>query len=133
MARCQQQTLHNCQKGQSNRDGNLTSGISIPPAIRRFDCTGLDWNKYLTQVWDNVIQNKDPKAWIEDLEQAGSGQADLPDPQMCDLENQVHPIFARLNWVQGTSEDLWKVLLPSLRLASRMVLSEPACAFFQRV
>jgi hypothetical protein len=121
--------MRECQ----NRDGNLIFKTPTSPVIKRFDCPDSDWNRYLTQGWENVVWNKDPEAWAEDLNEAGCGQAELPDPHLGDLVNQVHPMFARLNWVQGFSEDLWEVLLPSLKLASKMLLSEPALAFFRRV
>jgi hypothetical protein len=133
MARRKQQIVHSCPLDQSNRNGSLISKLSISPVTKRFDCLDSDWNTYLTQGWDNVVWNKEPEAWAEELDQAGCGQVELPDPSMGDLDNQVHPIFARLNWVQGFSNDLWAVFLPSLRLASKMVLSEPALAFFRRV
>lgn len=147
MVRRKYHNLYACQSSQSSRDGDKTLRASTSratflsstnhvvafPSTNRFDCSDADWNRYLTQGWDNVVWNKDPEAWAEALEQAGCGRVELPEPRMGDLDIQVHPIFARLNWVQAMSNDLWEVLLPSLRLASKLLLSQPAMAFFRQI
>jgi Tfp pilus assembly protein PilV len=100
-----------------------------------YDCSDADWDGYLTRGWKNVLwNNPDFEAWEAQLRQAGFGRkAAISDPEGGDLTNEIHPVFARQQWVQDIPDDLWEILSPVLRLASKMLLSKTALSFFRRV
>jgi hypothetical protein len=62
----------------------------------------------------------------------------LSEPVMGDLENTIHPVFAPDHWpledfTSNPNSDLWVALKPALRLASHMLTSKAALAFFRRL
>ncbi|KAH4222124.1 hypothetical protein HBI24_095100 [Parastagonospora nodorum] len=136
--------LLNCQRSMSNEDGNNSprttkdgDGDKRPRSTNysHYDCGDADWDGYLTRGWKNVLwNNPDFGAWESQLHQAGCGRkADISDPEEGDLTNEIHPVFARQQWVQDIPDDSWEILSPVLRLASKMLLSKPALSFFRRI
>jgi hypothetical protein len=128
--------------GGDERPKTSTSPVSTPLPPNKpptqykgcYDCKEpADWDQYLTQGWKCVLWNNDPEGWAKYLEQAGCGQAKLGGPEFGNLNNDIHPIFARKNWVQGIDDSLWEILSPALRLASKLLLSKIALAFFRQV
>ncbi|EAT82286.1 hypothetical protein SNOG_09951 [Parastagonospora nodorum SN15] len=126
--------LLNCQRSMSNEDGNNSprttkdgDGDKRPRSTNysHYDCGDADWDGYLTRGWKNVLwNNPDFGAWESQLHQAGCGRkADISDPEEGDLTNEIHPVFARQQWVQDIPDDSWEILSPVLRLASKMLLN----------
>lgn len=124
--------LPDCQRNMSNEDGNKST---LTTDYSHYDCSDADWDKYITQGWNSVLWNRpDHGAWKEVLDKAGYGrEAAMPDPQKGDLANDIHHIFARTHWIQGVSDEIWDIISPALRLASKMLVSKAALAFFRQV
>ena len=124
--------LLDCQKNMSNEGGNNDPKT---PKYSQYRVDSATWNRYLIQGWNCVLfNNPNPESWAPFLNDAGCGRtATIPHPEKGDLNNDIHPIFARENWVQEMEDELWHMLYPVLRLASKMLLSKAALAFFRRV
>ncbi|KAF2026890.1 hypothetical protein EK21DRAFT_73189, partial [Setomelanomma holmii] len=79
-----------------------------------FDCANALWKKCLNH---------------------GSDQIDLESP-FCDLNSPVHPMYHPRNWILEdfpNKTNTWLALEPALNVASKLLTSTPALAFFRRV
>ena len=97
-------------------------------------CNDADWHAYVNHRPSEL--NITP--WMKKVRQMGFDDIYLHGPRMGDLTNAIHPVFAPANFpledfVSNPTSDLWKTLEPALRLASRMLTSKAALAFFRRL
>lgn len=113
----------------------LTLKIRLLRPVAAENNDALRW-KYLYYGSKNVLLDR--RKWARHFKGTSVGEILLPGPPQGNLATVIHPIFAPQNWplqnfnnTEGAK--LWTMLTPALQLATNLLLSEPALAFFRHV
>jgi hypothetical protein len=115
----------------TRKTARLSDSANSRPDLRR---SKKNWDLYLNH--QNTGLNI--ASCLKNVRKMGFDGVLLSEPVMGDLENTINSVFAPDNWpledfTSNPNSDLWVALKPALRLASHMLTSKAALAFFRRL